>query len=83
MDISKESLWSCLLQTFAILYMLSEDLHHKVKIANEAYNLYNNIELAAEDEVSWFWSYFSIDIDFDFSFYIFLIFPKDCLFPQT
>ncbi|KAJ8737358.1 hypothetical protein PYW07_000629 [Mythimna separata] len=42
---------SCMSKAFAILHMLSEDLQHKVQLADETYNLYKNIQLAAEDEV--------------------------------
>ncbi|KAH9636472.1 hypothetical protein HF086_002172 [Spodoptera exigua] len=42
---------SCMSKAFALLHMLSEDLHDKVQLADEAYNLYKNIKLAQEDEV--------------------------------
>ncbi|XP_047040831.1 uncharacterized protein LOC124645124 [Helicoverpa zea] len=42
---------SCMPKAFAILHMLSEDLEHRVALADEAYNLYENIKLAMEDEV--------------------------------
>lgn len=38
-------------QVFAILHMLSDDLEYLVSLADEAYNMYNNIKLAPEDEV--------------------------------
>lgn len=39
-------------QAYALLHILSEDLECKVTLADEAYNLYKNIELAPQDEVS-------------------------------
>ncbi|KAF9797909.1 hypothetical protein SFRURICE_016553 [Spodoptera frugiperda] len=42
---------SCMSKAFALLHMLSEDLNDRVKLADEAYNLYKNIKLAVEDEV--------------------------------
>ncbi|CAH0578431.1 unnamed protein product [Chrysodeixis includens] len=38
-------------KAFAILHLLSEDLESRVALADEAYNLYKNIDLAIEDEV--------------------------------
>nr|XP_034839516.1 uncharacterized protein LOC117995640 [Maniola hyperantus] len=37
-------------KVFALIHMLSEDLQHKVSMADEAYNLYKNIQLAPYDE---------------------------------
>ncbi|XP_045784537.1 uncharacterized protein LOC123880455 [Maniola jurtina] len=37
-------------KAFALLHILSEDLQHKVSIADEAYNLYKNIQLALDEE---------------------------------
>ncbi|CAH1647816.1 unnamed protein product [Spodoptera littoralis] len=42
---------SCMSKAFAILHMLSEDLNDRVELADEAYNLYKNINLTLEDEV--------------------------------
>ncbi|XP_046976695.1 uncharacterized protein LOC124542853 [Vanessa cardui] len=38
-------------KVFALLQLLSEDLKNKVSLADEAYNLYKNVLLEAEDEV--------------------------------
>ncbi|XP_026500645.2 uncharacterized protein LOC113404100 [Vanessa tameamea] len=38
-------------KVFALLQLLSEDLKNKVALADEAYNLYKNVRLEAEDEV--------------------------------
>ncbi|CAH2103078.1 unnamed protein product [Euphydryas editha] len=38
-------------KAFALLQLLSEDLKHKVALADETYNLYKNIRLEPEDEV--------------------------------
>lgn len=40
------------LQVFAILHMLSKDLAFKVSLADDTYNLYKNIKLPPQDEVS-------------------------------
>ncbi|XP_013184784.2 uncharacterized protein LOC106130482 [Amyelois transitella] len=37
-------------KAFALLHMLSEDLESKVMLADEAYKLYKNVQLASEDE---------------------------------
>ncbi|CAH2209559.1 jg10272, partial [Pararge aegeria aegeria] len=39
-------------KAFAILHMLSEDLQYKVSIADDAYNLYKNVKLGAQEELS-------------------------------
>lgn len=38
--------------------MLSEDLNDRVKLADDAYNLYKNIKLALEDEVCFYLLYY-------------------------
>ncbi|KAJ8737618.1 hypothetical protein PYW08_000213 [Mythimna loreyi] len=43
---------SSMSKAYALLHMLSEDLQYKVSLADETYNLYKNIQLATEDEVS-------------------------------
>ncbi|XP_026759124.2 uncharacterized protein LOC113518411 [Galleria mellonella] len=37
-------------KAYAILHMLSVDFEYKVNLADEAYNLYKNVQLAPEDE---------------------------------
>ncbi|CAH0716753.1 unnamed protein product, partial [Brenthis ino] len=37
-------------KAFSLLQLLSEDLAHKVAVADEAYRLYKNIQLEAQDE---------------------------------
>ncbi|XP_032526982.2 uncharacterized protein LOC116777504 isoform X1 [Danaus plexippus] len=37
-------------KAFALLQLLSEDLQHKVSIADESFNLYKNIKLSPEEE---------------------------------